>query len=196
MLPTMVRSVVGRSVGPGRDSMTDPSRYWTRLKAAIGRLPDEQRSALRAREVHLRMAREQREPADTGIEGFERRRLAGRDSSSAQDHQGPADPIGDLRSTDRGRSIMKRTIIWALVVGAVGALVLVVTAVSLSASGFQLDVERWVLIGAFLVVISMATAVMVSVLNTLKDVRQQTAGDTAGGVTGNDSGNTASGTSS
>ena len=88
---------------------------------------------------------------------------------------------------------MKRTIIWALVVGAVVALVLVVTAVSLSASGFQLDVERWVLIGAFLVVISMATAVMVAVLNALKDVRQQTAGNTTGHGTGNDSGDNESG---
>jgi cytochrome c biogenesis factor len=81
---------------------------------------------------------------------------------------------------------MKRTIIWTLIVGAVVALILVVTAVSLSASGFRLDVERWVLIGAFLVVISMATAVMVSVLNTLKDVRQQTAGNTAGDGNGDD----------
>ena len=83
---------------------------------------------------------------------------------------------------------MKRTIIWTLIVGAVVALILVVTAVSLSASGFRLDVERWVLIGAFLIVISMATAVMVSVLNTLKDVRQQTAGNSAGDGTENDSG--------
>jgi hypothetical protein len=83
---------------------------------------------------------------------------------------------------------MRSTIIWTLVVGAVVALILVITAVSLSASGFRLDVERWVLIGAFLVVISMATTVMVSVLNTLKDVRQQTAGDTTGGVTGSGSG--------
>ena len=75
---------------------------------------------------------------------------------------------------------MKSTIVWSLVVGAVVALILIITAVSLSASGFRLDVERWVLIGAFLVIISMATAVMVSVLNTLKDVRQQTAGNTAG----------------
>ena len=75
---------------------------------------------------------------------------------------------------------MKWTIIWALIVGAVVALILVITAVSMSASGFQLDVERWVLIGAFLVVISMGTAVMVSVLNTLKDVRQHTAGNTTG----------------
>ena len=75
---------------------------------------------------------------------------------------------------------MKSTIVWSLVVGAVVALILIITAVSMSASGFQLDVERWVLIGAFLVIISMATAVMVSVLNTLKDVRQQTAGNTPG----------------
>lgn len=92
--------------------------------------------------------------------------------------------------------IMKRTIVWTLVVGAVVALILVITAVSLSASGFRLDVERWVLIGAFLVVISMATTVMVSVLNTLKDVRQQTAGNTTGDGTGNDSGNNKSGESS
>jgi cytochrome c biogenesis factor len=72
------------------------------------------------------------------------------------------------------------------------ALILLITAVSMSASGFQLDVERWVLIGAFLVIISMATAVMVSVLNTLKDVRQQTAGNTPGD--GNE--NKESGTSS
>ena len=90
---------------------------------------------------------------------------------------------------------MKRTIIWTLIVGAVVALILVVTAVSLSASGFRLDVERWVLIGAFLVVISMATAVMVSVLNTLKDVRQQTAGNSAGDGTGNDSGDNGPGKS-
>ncbi len=81
---------------------------------------------------------------------------------------------------------MKRTIIWTLIVGAVVALVLVVTAVSLSASGFRLDVERWVLIGAFLVVISMATTVMVSVLNTLKDVRQQTAANTPGDGNGDE----------
>jgi hypothetical protein len=91
---------------------------------------------------------------------------------------------------------MRSTIIWTLVVGAVVALILVITAVSLSTSGFRLDVERWVLIGAFLVVISMATTVMVSVLNTLKDVRQQTAGNTTGGVTGNDSGDNKSGKSS
>lgn len=91
---------------------------------------------------------------------------------------------------------MKRTVIWTLVVGAVVALILVTTAVSLSASGFRLDVERWVLIGAFLVVISMATTVMVSVLNTLKDVRQQTAGNTTGDGTGNGSGNNRSGESS
>ena len=90
---------------------------------------------------------------------------------------------------------MKRTIIWTLIVGTVVALILVVTAVSMSASGFRLDVERWVLIGAFLVVISMATIVMVSVLNTLKDVRQQTAGGSTGDVTGNDSGDNGSGKS-
>ncbi len=90
---------------------------------------------------------------------------------------------------------MKRTIIWALVVGTVVALILIVTAVSMSASGFRLDIERWVLIGAFLVVISMATAVMVSVLNTLKDVRQQTAGKSTGVGTGNDSGDNGAGKS-
>ena len=91
---------------------------------------------------------------------------------------------------------MRSTIIWTLVVGAVVALILVITAVSLSASGFRLDVERWVLIGAFLVVISMATTVMVSVLNTLKDVRQQTTGNITGDRTGNDSGSNKSGESS
>ena len=82
---------------------------------------------------------------------------------------------------------MRSTITWTLVVGAVVALILVITAVSLSASGFRLDVERWVLIGAFLIIISMAITVMVSGLNTLKDVRQQTAGNTVGDGTGNDS---------
>ena len=81
---------------------------------------------------------------------------------------------------------MKWIIIWALIVGAVVALILVITAVSMSASGFRLDVERWVLIGAFMVVISMGTAVMVSVLNTLKDVRQQTAGNPTGDGNGDD----------
>jgi ABC-type nickel/cobalt efflux system permease component RcnA len=90
---------------------------------------------------------------------------------------------------------MKRTIIWTLIVGTAVALILVVTAVSMSASGFRLDVERWVLIGAFLVVISMATTVMVSVLNTLKDVRQQTAGRSTGDGTGNDSGDNGPGKS-
>ena len=90
---------------------------------------------------------------------------------------------------------MKRTIIWTLIVGTAVALILVVTAVSMSASGFRLDVERWVLIGAFLVVISMATTVMVSVLNTLKDVRQQTAVRSTGDGTGNDSGDNGSGKS-
>ncbi|SHN50930.1 hypothetical protein SAMN05660350_00235 [Geodermatophilus obscurus] len=81
---------------------------------------------------------------------------------------------------------MKSTILWSLTVGALVALILVVTAVSMSAAGFRLDVERWVLIGAFLVIISMATAVMVSVLNTLKDVRQQTAGNTTRNGNGDD----------
>jgi ABC-type nickel/cobalt efflux system permease component RcnA len=91
---------------------------------------------------------------------------------------------------------MRLTIIWTVVVGAVVALILLITAVSLSASGFRLDVERWVLIGAFLVIISMATTVMVSVLNTLKDVRQQAAGNSTGSGTGNDSGDNESGMSS
>jgi cytochrome c biogenesis factor len=72
---------------------------------------------------------------------------------------------------------MKSTILWPLVVGAVVALILVITAVSMSASGFQLDVERWVLIGAFLVVISMAAAAVVSALNALKEVRERSTGD-------------------
>ena len=107
----------------------------------------------------------------------------------------PLQPIAVLVDVadDDVRCIMKWTIIWALIVGAVVALILVVTAVSMSASGFRLDVERWVLIGAFLVVISMATAVMVSVLNTLQDVRQQTAANTTGDGTGNDSGDNESG---
>jgi cytochrome c biogenesis factor len=72
---------------------------------------------------------------------------------------------------------MKSTILWPLVVGAVVALILVITAVSMSASGFQLDVERWVLIGAFLVVISMAAAAVVSALNALKEVRERSTED-------------------
>ncbi len=36
------------------------------------------------------MAREQRKLAEIEIEGFERRRLAWQDTSSAWDHQGPA----------------------------------------------------------------------------------------------------------
>jgi hypothetical protein len=87
---------------------------------------------------------------------------------------------------DEVRYAMKSTILWSLTVGALVALILVVTAVSMSAAGFRLDVERWVLIGAFLVIISMATAVMVSVLNTLKDVRQQTAGNTTRNGNGDD----------
>ena len=87
---------------------------------------------------------------------------------------------------------MRTTILWSLAVGALVALVLVVTAVSMSASGFQLDVERWVLIGAFLVVIAMAAASMVSALNALKEVRAQSTGDDAG----NHSGDRRSGTSS
>jgi hypothetical protein len=93
---------------------------------------------------------------------------------------------------DDVRCPMKSTIVWSLVVGAVVALILIITAVIMSASGFQLDVERWVLIGAFLVIISMATAVMVSVLNTLKDVRQQTAGSTPGDGNGDKKSGTSS----
>ena len=75
------------------------------------------------------------------------------------------------------RCTMKSTILWPLVVGAVVALILVITAVSMSASGFRLDVERWVLIGAFLVVISMAAAAVVSALNALKEVRERSTED-------------------
>ena len=71
-------------------------------------------------------------------------------------------------------------------VGALVALVLVVAAVSMSASGFRLDVERWVLIGAFLVVIAMAAAAMVSALNALKDAREQSTGLDAGRGSGDD----------
>ena len=83
---------------------------------------------------------------------------------------------------------MKSTILWSLVVGALVALVLVTAAVIMSASGFRLDVERWVLIGAFLVVIAMAATSMVSALNALKEVREQSTGSDAGNGTGNDSG--------
>ena len=68
---------------------------------------------------------------------------------------------------------MKSPVLWPVAVGALVALILVITAVSMSASGFRLDVERWVLIGAFLVVISMAAAAMVSALNALKEVRER-----------------------
>ncbi len=78
---------------------------------------------------------------------------------------------------------MKSTILWAFAVGALVALILVITAVSMSASGFRLDVERWVLIGAFLVVISMATAAMVSALNALKEVRERSTGNDSRGNT-------------
>ena len=85
---------------------------------------------------------------------------------------------------------MKTTVLWSLAVGALVALILVVVAVSMSASGFQLDVERWVLIGAFLVVIAMAATSMVSALNALKDVREQStrldAGNRAGDASGDD----------
>jgi 4-amino-4-deoxy-L-arabinose transferase-like glycosyltransferase len=89
---------------------------------------------------------------------------------------------------DEVRCTMKSTILWPLVVGAVVALILVITAVSMSASGFRLDVERWVLIGAFLVVISMAAAAVVSALNALKEVRERSPGD-------NSRSNTSSGSS-
>ncbi len=78
---------------------------------------------------------------------------------------------------------MKSTVLWPLAVGALVALILVITAVSMSASGFRLDVERWVLIGAFLVVISMAAAAMVSALNALKEVRERSNGNDGRGHT-------------
>ena len=78
---------------------------------------------------------------------------------------------------------MKSTVLWPLAVGALVALILVITAVSMSASGFRLDVERWVLIGAFLVVISMAAAAMVSALNALKEVRERSNGNDGRGNT-------------
>ncbi len=78
---------------------------------------------------------------------------------------------------------MKATILWPLVVGVVVALILLITAVSMSASGFRLDVERWVLIGAFLVIISMAAAAMVSALNALKEVRERSSGSDSRGNT-------------
>ncbi len=87
---------------------------------------------------------------------------------------------------------MRTTILWSLAVGALVALILVVAAVSMSASGFQLDVERWVLIGAFLVVIAIAATAMVAALNALKEVREQSTGDDAG----NDSRDDRSGQSS
>jgi ABC-type nickel/cobalt efflux system permease component RcnA len=88
---------------------------------------------------------------------------------------------------------MRPTILWSLVVGALVALILVVAAVILSASGFRLDVERWVLIGAFLVIIAMAATSMVSALNALKEVREQSTGSDAGNGAGNDSGDNRSG---
>jgi hypothetical protein len=62
------------------------------LKAVTGPALDRQRSALRAKQIDLEIAREQRKPAEIEIEieGSERRRLAGQDSSSARDHQVPA----------------------------------------------------------------------------------------------------------
>ncbi len=91
---------------------------------------------------------------------------------------------------------MRSTILWSLVVGALVALILVTAAVIMSASGFRLDVERWVLIGAFLVVIAMAATSMVSALNALKEVREQSTGDDAGNGPGNDSGDNRPGKSS
>ena len=88
---------------------------------------------------------------------------------------------------------MKSTILWSLAVGALVALILVIAAVSMSASGFRLDVERWVLIGAFLVVIAMAATAMVSALNALKEVREQSTRDDARNGAGNDSGDNRSG---
>lgn len=88
---------------------------------------------------------------------------------------------------------MRSTILWSLAAGALVALVLVIAAVSMSVSGFRLDVERWVLIGAFLVVIAMATAAMVSALNALKDVREQSTGLNAGNGAGDGSGDNGSG---
>ena len=88
---------------------------------------------------------------------------------------------------------MRPTILWSLVVGALVALILVVAAVILSASGFRLDVERWVLIGAFLVIIAMAATSMVSALNALKEVREQSTGSDAANGAGNDSGDNRSG---
>ena len=78
---------------------------------------------------------------------------------------------------------MKSTVLWPLAVGALVSPILVITAVSMSASGFRLDVERWVLIGAFLVVISMAAAAMVSALNALKEVRERSNGNDSRGNT-------------
>ncbi len=91
---------------------------------------------------------------------------------------------------------MRTTILWSLAAGALVALILVVAAISMSASGFRLDVERWVLIGGFLVVIAMATAAMVSALNALKEVREQSAGGDAGNGIGNGGSDNESGKSS
>ena len=75
---------------------------------------------------------------------------------------------------------MKPIVLWPLAVGAAVALVLVIAGVSLSASGFELDMERWLLIGAFLVVIAMATAVVVAALNALKEAREDAEAQGAG----------------
>ncbi len=83
---------------------------------------------------------------------------------------------------------MKSLIFWSLTIGAVVASILLITAFGMSAAGFRLDVERWVLIGAFLVVISMAAAAVVSALSALKEAREDS--------TGNDSGGNKTGTSS
>ena len=74
---------------------------------------------------------------------------------------------------------MKPIVLWPLAVGAAVALVLVIAGVSLSASGFELDMERWLLIGGFLVVIAMATAVVVAALNALKEAREDAAAEGA-----------------
>jgi len=91
---------------------------------------------------------------------------------------------------------MRSTILWSLVVGALVALILVVAAVILSASGFRLDVERWVLIGAFLVVIAIAATAVVAALNALKEVREQSTGDGARNGAGDGSGDDRPGKSS
>jgi O-antigen ligase len=97
---------------------------------------------------------------------------------------------------DDVRYIMKSTILWSLAVGALVALILVLVAVSISASGFRLDVELWVLVGAFLVVMAMAATAVVFALNSLKEAREQSTGDDAGNGTQSNSGDNKSGKSS